>query len=375
MAFVAETDVLTDLHETVSAYERAVERVEDLGEDDLERLADEHDRARRIVESYGDRAVGTGDFEAYVRLQEKIAALVESLPEDLPGRDHFEAIDETLDRRTLRERDLETVRDHLERAGKLAEHRRERERAADELVDARNRARRRIDELDERIGELERLQSLGDADLDAPVEELRNPIERYDDAVTAAFERARRDEPSRSVIERVATATAYPLVDVEAPPEDLRTYLQTHPAGDEPITTLLEYAEYSRSKLSHHVDDPATLKREIATRRTYLDDLDADPLTIGWPPPAAETLWWKTREIRSVAARFADDETLAALRDVRRLAKLDDYDRLQTAAAARVELRDDQRERLAGGEVAEELARRREERGAIASALEEAPDP
>jgi DNA repair exonuclease SbcCD ATPase subunit len=375
MATVAETDAITDLRQAVSAYERAVERVEELGEDDLERLSDAHERARRIVESYGERAVGTGDFEAYVRLQEEIAALVESMPDDRSGREHFEAIEETLDRRTLRQRDLETVREHLDRVQDLVERLEERETAASELLDARKRARRRIEELQERIEELQALQAIGDADLEAPVEELRQPIERYDDGITAAFDSARREESSRSVIDRVASAGAYPLVGFERPAEELETFLQDHPVGEEPVTTLLQYAEYSRSKLSHHVDDPARFKREIATQRTYLEELDAEPLTVGWPPPPAATLWWETRALRSVAARFADEETLAALREVRRLAKRDDYERIQTAATARVELRDDQRERLERGEVADELARRREEREAVASVLTDAPDP
>jgi DNA repair exonuclease SbcCD ATPase subunit len=375
MASLAETDPVADLREAVLAYERARERVDEHGEADLERLADAHQNAHRTVESYGERAVGTGDFEAYVRLQEEVASIVESLPEDLPGREHFEAIDDTLDRRTLRERDLETVRDHLERANELAARLEERETAARELVEARNRARQHAEDLDERIAELERLQNLGEADLDAPVAELREPIERYDDAIAAAFARSRRDEPARTVIDRVATAAAYPLVDITEPPDELQRYLQTYAAGSEPIATLLEYAEYSRSKLAHHVDDPATLKREIATRRTYLEELDAEALTVGWPPPPAERLWWETREIRSVAARFADDETLAALRDVRRLAKREDYDRLRRAAAARVDLSEEQRERLADGEVAEELSRRREERESVETALGDAPNP
>jgi len=78
---VAETEPTSDLRDAVSAYERAVDRVDEHGEHDLEQLADAHDRARRTVESYGERAVGTGDFEAYVRLQEEVGALVESLPE------------------------------------------------------------------------------------------------------------------------------------------------------------------------------------------------------------------------------------------------------------------------------------------------------
>ncbi len=130
----------------------------------------------------------------------------------------------------------------------------------------------------------------------------------------------------------------YPFVGYDRPPEDLREYVVESSDGEYTIPELLEYADYSRSKLSHYVEDADVLKRRVATQQTYLDGIDAEALTIEWPPDEAEVLCRRTREIRPFVARVADEETVAALRTVRLLTYDDEYDRLQTAAQAVAQL-------------------------------------
>jgi hypothetical protein len=361
------------LRDAAAAYEQACERVAAVGEDDIERVREAHRRATDVLATYGDRALGTGNFEAYVKLEAKFATVVEGLPEDLPRRGAFEDALETLDRRRLREQDLDGARDHLDRAAEIADRLDERETARETYQARRTAANDRLDDIATRLDDLDRIERLGAADLDAPVEQLRDPIERYNDAVREAFDEYYRTASARDVLAVLATAEQYPLVGYRPPPDELQEYVETHAAGSEPIPTLLEYAEYSPSKLAHHVEDGGALKRTIATRRTYLDGLDAGPLTVAWPPPSAERLWWETRSYRAIVGRFADSATVGALRAVRRLATRDDYAALRDSAVARAELTDDQRRRIQSGALEEERAELEAERERLREALDDDP--
>jgi len=341
------------------------------GREQLERVAEALRSVDQLFSQYEERATGTGDFEAYVRFQEEVATLVEGLDDDVPKREAFEDALEAVEKRRLSESDFRAARRALEPARDLSEVRERLREARETFEDAWRRATGRLSDVEEAIAARERLLELGNADLDAPVEELREPIEAYDDAVTTAFATFRREASAREVLEVLSAASSYPLVDVRAPPDDLQAYVCEHDAGDETIPDLLAYAEYSHSKLDHYVDDPNALQAAVGTRRTYLDRLDGSGFAIGWPPPEAGTLKFRTRELLSVLTRFAGEETSVLLQSVRELAWRDDYDRLRTAAVALDELGPTEREKLASGAVAEELEGLRSEREAIEDALDD----
>ncbi|WP_121820150.1 DUF7118 family protein [Halostella salina] len=368
------SDRAAELAEADEAVHEAEAAVVEVGTDAVETVADAHGELTDLLERYEDSATGTGDFKAYVEFQDAVAELVEGLPDDLPNRDAFESALEILDQRRLSEDDFAAAREALAPAAETARLLDERDRAVAEYREARKAAARRKRTVEERIEELERLVELGDADLDAPVERLREPVEAYDDAVREAFREFRSEESAREVLELAVAAERYPLVDLDAPPEDLLAYVRESPAGEEPVPTLLDYADYSRSKLDHYVDDAAELKRRVATRETYLERFDAEPFTVGWPPPEADDLWWRSRELISLVSRFAPEAVVAKLREVRALTREDDYERLRTAAVARDQLGPDERERLAEGDVAAELDELRAERDALDEALTEYPD-
>ncbi|MFC4359611.1 hypothetical protein ACFO0N_16835 [Halobium salinum] len=363
--------LLADLREARTAAADAEDAVESVGESRLESVADAHGSAVSLLDRYEDRAVGSGDFEAYLEFQNRFLGLVEELPEDLPKREAFEAASDRLDRRRLRERDFEAAREHVADAEEVADRLDERERAREREYEAERRVEDRLDAVEERIGELERLVRLGDADLDAPVERLREPVEAYNDAVKESFAAFRREASARELFAFVETTAAYPLVDYRQPPAELAEYVAERDAGTESVTDLLDYADYSTSKLDHYVDDAAALKRRVAVHRTYLERLDAEPLVVSWPPPSAGELRYRARELVAVVGRFADEETVAKARALRDLAERDDYGRLRTAAEARTTLTETERERLERGAVARELDRRREERARLAGALAE----
>ncbi len=348
-------------------------RIDDHGEKAVEQAAEAYREASKLLANYVDRATGTGreEFKSYIELEGQFTTLVENLPEDLRHRGAFEDALEAIDKRRLKERDFERAEESLEPAAAFSELFDEREAAREELEDARKAARVRLRELDEEIDDCERLLELGDADLEAPVDRLRGPIETYNEAITEAFEEFYHDAAAREVFAVLERSEWYPLIDLASPPEDLEAYVAENPAGEYTIPELLEYAGYSNSKLSHYVADAGELKRNVATQRTYLEGIDAEPLTIAWPPVDAETLRYRIREIRPFADRIGDEDVVAALRDVRALTHDPDYDRLQRAAIAIAELTEDERNRLAAGAVEAELEDRRRERAAIEGALEE----
>jgi hypothetical protein len=363
------TDAAQRLRTAADELETARERVESAGEDRLRRARNIYRELHDLLDRYEDTATGSGNFKAYTEFEGAVASLTDDLDADLPGKETFEDVDDYLQQRRLSESDFETARERLQSVGDRVSLLAEWEQARERYADARRDARKRRDELDDRIADLESLQRLGEADLEAPVEQLREPIERYDEAVRASFREFRSNESARTVLAAVARADSFPLVEFQSPPGALLTYVEEYDAGTEPIPKLLEYADYSASKLDHYVDDTAELKRSVGTARTYLRNLDAEPLTIGWPPPPADHLPWRCREYRSVLSGFADESVVAKLRDVRALATQEEYTRLRESALARSELDETERERLASGDVATELQSLRAERDDIEETL------
>lgn len=362
-------DLVSDLESRARAREEAEKRVSEAGERRLQRLHEHYTDLMALFDRYEERATGDGDFKVFIEFQEEIATFVAELPEDLDHRDRFEEVDDILHQRRLTESDFQKARNRLEPVADLVERLDERERLGRRYEQARHDVAVRKRDLEERTEELQRLVSLGEADLDAPVEHLADPIETYNDAISETFETRKREDSAREMLAFVEMTSAYPLVPYRVPPEDLATYVTNSEAGTEPITTLLEYAEYSVSKLDHYVPDARQLKRNVATHQTYLRRLDSTPLEIAWPPPSAETLWWRCRELIAVVGRIAPEETVELLRTVRHLPRTREYDRLRESARARSELTDDERARLERGEVQAELEAVREARTTLENAL------
>jgi cell fate (sporulation/competence/biofilm development) regulator YlbF (YheA/YmcA/DUF963 family) len=367
------SDAAAELREACERLREYRERADE--REGLEEVADAYESVERVLDRWEERATDWDDFEGYVEFRDDLSETLSSIPEDVPESDAFLEADRHVKTKgvskSLDSGDFEAAREALSPAAEYAELRENLEAAETRYRKARQRARNRLRELDERIDDLERLVELGEADLEAPIEELRDPIERYDEAVRSDFAAFRRETPASTFLEWVEATAAYPLVEYERPPERLLEYVRESPADGASVTELLEYADYSASKLSHYVDDPDRLKSRVATNRTYLEGLSAEPLCIGWPPPTAERLRLRAEELVSVVGRFADEETVADLRAVGALTRRSDYDRLQTAAVARAELSDEERQRVASGDAAEELEAARDERRRIETALEE----
>ena len=375
----------TGSDDAVAELEAAADRLKRLREhppvdrEAVDPVADAHESVLEVLDRWEERATDWDDFRGYVEFRDDLSETLESIPEDVPESDAFLAADDHVKTggvsKSLTERDFEAAREALAPAREYAEYREDLEAARERYRSAYRAARRRRRELEERVDDLERVRRLGAADLEAPTERLRDPIADYNEAISEEFEAFRREAPAREFLGFVETAASYPLVGVREPPVELLAYVESAPAGGNVVPDLLEYAEYSKSKLDHYVEDATLLKRRIATNRTYLERLSAEPLRVSWPPPEAAELRYRTGELLSVVDRFADEGTAAALRTVRQRTRSGAYDRLRDAAAARSELTDEEREAIASGELAAELEAARTELERLDSALEahEAP--
>jgi hypothetical protein len=370
-------DLPARLADADAAYRETDERITEYGEETVERVADAYDRVTDLLAKYEGKATGTGreNFQKFVEFKAQIGSLVEDLSDDLPAKDAFEAAGDRFDKNRLNERDFEEGRADLESAAEIAGLLDDRQEALARYRSVRRKIRSAIADLRGEIAERERLVELGDADLDAPVEEIRDPIETYNETVSEAFAEFRSEASAREVLDFLATTEDYPLVEFRDPPENLREYVQHDETGTESITDLLKYARYSNSKLDHYVDDPGALKRAVATNETYLERLDADPLQLDWPPRPAADLRWRVSELVSVIARFAPEGVVADLRAVQSVVRDEEtFERLRTVAEAEAELSDAEREKVESGAVEAELAELRERKAELEDALAEYPE-
>jgi len=332
---VAEAgEAAATLRERYDGLRRIEERIADLGRERVEAAADAYRQAHRVIEQYGDDAVGSGDFAAYVQFEGEFANAVD-VDDDALAADAFAAADEAVDKKRLSERDIEAAREALEPAGEYVDLLADRDDALDDYRAARKAAREARKSLGTRVEELREVAAMADADLDADVDRLRDPVETYNEAVRQSFDDFYKSASARDVFAFLDRADATPFVDVDVPPTDLADYVAEYGAGDEPLPTLLEYADYSNSKLEHYVDDPGALRTAVAVHRTYIERLDGEPLTLDWPPAAGDELAYEIDELIPLVSRVADDETVATLRSVRDRTRDDEYERRRRAAEVR----------------------------------------
>lgn len=375
MAESVANDVLESLEAAHDDYQAVTADIESIGRDDLEELAEHIKQIDRLIEQFEDRATGTGDFGGYIAFRQQITTLVENASEDLPHRDALETVADIADQRRLSEQDFQDIRDTLADVRPTVDLLDAEEAARLAYRDARRAVGSRIDDLEEQLAHVAHLQSLANVDLDAPVEEIRDPINTYNRSVGSAFGSFYHDTPAAEVLNLFALTNRYPLVPMEAPPQRLNSYLEDHPEALT-VPDLLEYADYSTSKLDHYVQDPAALKTAVATDRTYLERLSADPFQIDWPPPPATVMRWLSRELVSVVGRFADETCLSHLHDVRDCARnTDRFDHLREVAVARATLDEAERQRIQSGAVEEEREDLRDRREQLETALESYPTP
>jgi len=351
----AAGEAAAELRERYDDLQRIEAEIDALGESRVETAADAFRAAHRVLDQYEDDAVGTGDFGSYVRFEGAFANAT-SVGDDALAAEAFAAADKAVNKRRLSERHFAAAREALEPAREYVELLESRDAADEERRAARKDAMDARDALADRLDRLREVAGMADADLEADVSRLREPIETYDEGVRSAFRAFKRGASARRVFTFLDRADASPFVDVDMPPADLREYVEDHEAGKESLTDLLEYADYSSSKLEHYVDDPGALRTAVAVHRTYIERLDGEPFTLGWPPAPGDELAYEIDELVPLVARFADDELVATLRSIRDLAREEEYASRRRAAEVRAAVDDDELALLETGEIDERIA-------------------
>jgi len=369
--------LLAELERAEAALGEVEADIEAEGEDAVERVAEAHDTLTDLLAEYESSATGTGreEFQSYVEFEAELEAFENDLATDVPIREAFEEACDRLDRRRLDDRDFERARDALEPATEVADLLDERATARERHREARDRIERRIGEIEDRIDDLEEVLAFADVDFEASPTPIREPIETYNEGVREAFRAFRSDATAREVLDLLGTAESYPLVSVPPVPERLDAHLREHPVGTETIPTLSEYADYSLSKLQHYVEDPQAFRSTVGANRTYLERLDAAPLTIDWPPPRAGVLKREIEELVPVVGRFAPEDVVGRLRAVRDAADDDRYPGLREVAVATEQLTGSERRRLRSGEIESTLSKLRDRRARLRDALAGSRDP
>lgn len=366
---MSESDPKRRLIDAYESHESARESVEEIGETELRRLERARKRVAELFSRYETRATGTGDFRGFIEFQSQFDDLVSSLPDDLTHRETFESVEDIFDKRRLNEGDFERARERIEPIDTEIERLDERESARERLREARLAVETRIEDRKERIAEYDRLLALSDIDFDAPVGDLRIPIDGYNNSVEAAFSEYLSTTSAREVVSFFDRTGWFPLVETPEIPADVRAYIESAEAGREPLPKLLEYADYSRSKLDHYVEDADALKRAIATQRTAIERIDTRAFTLEWPPRSAAELRFRLRELRRVIDRFAPEETIAHLREVETLSRDPEYERLRRAAETREILGEQERKRLKNGAIEKDRTQAIEEKERLEAAL------
>jgi hypothetical protein len=368
-------------HELIEAIERSEEeldrrqrRVEEYGESALAELTEGYESFSEVLDIYQDQVTGDdGDIQTIVEFQSEIDRVMSEIPDDVLHADIFEECDEYLQQKWFSDSDFEHVHDQLEPVADLAEWIGDRDEALEAYRKARRDIEARLRECEGEIDELERLADLSEADLAAPTERLEEPIREYNETAMEAFREFKRSASAREVVRFLDEMEAYPLVEFESPPQDVVEFIEENPTGEEPIATILDYADYSRSKLEHYVDEPNKLKHAIEGHRTYLETLDGEPLTIDWPPPTAEELTYRCRELTAAINRI-DSGVVERLREVEARPRETDYERLRRSAVVRQELSDEERERLQSRDIEADIAELRAEHDRLSEALAEYPE-
>ncbi|SNR45491.1 DUF7118 family protein [Halorubrum vacuolatum] len=348
-------EAAAELRERYDDLKRIEAEIDTLGESRVETAADAFRTAHRVLDQYEEDAVGTGDFGSYVRFEGAFSSAT-SVGDDALAADAFAAADETVNKRRLSERDFAAAREALEPAREYVDLLEERDAADEARRAARKEAMDARDALADRLERLRTVAEMADADLTVDVDRIREPIESYNEGVRSAFREFKREASARRVFALLDRADATPFVEVDVPPADLQEYVEEHEAGEESLTDLLEYADYSNSKLQHYVDDPGALRTAVAVHRTYLERLDGEPFTLGWPPAPGDELAYEIGELVPLVARFADDKLVATLRSVRDLAREEEYATLRRAAEVRAAVDDDELALLESGAIDERVA-------------------
>ena len=312
-------------------YRDTRERVREVGEERAERTRNVYRRIDDAFDEYREDATGHGEFRRFVEFQNTVIDIEESVEdEDIYRGDEIEDALSHLDANTLHDKhfrrareDLSGVRDFVETYERYVE-------LEDALRGELSDLEHRIDEVGREIREKEAsLEKAREAE-GVDVSPLREAVEGYNERVRDDFETFLREAPAVDVARLGERTHDAPLVD-DAPVERGTAESLARYVDDETVDRVLELADASDGKLSHYVDDPGGFRDAVP--RTFFETADGSRFELSYEREGVVRR--RAEELVSVVRRFADDETVTALRRVRDMAANGTYGEMRRALVAR----------------------------------------
>lgn len=323
-------DLDVALDEARSRLETATASVEAVGEDTARDTKRYYDRLVDLMDRYEESATGTGEFQEYVAFQDALADLLSDLDRaTVTDRAAFEDALDRFERRIIREKDFRRARADLEAVRDVAEAVETADRLRRRLANDRGRLSSRLRNLEHErsriVRHIDELESVSDVD----PEPLVTAVREYNDRVRDEFTTFREEAAAIEVARVGFKARLFPLAEV--PPirdEDAIEVLASSGLGSESVPTVLEYAGYSDSKLSHYVDRPRWLREHLPV--SWFETVNGDAFAIALDTDAG-VLCHRAPALAKVIEGFANPETIARLRRLRDMAVDGSYERMRRA--------------------------------------------
>lgn len=323
-------DLDLDLDDALARLDDAMTRISTVGETTARETRQFYDRLIGLMDRYEEPATGTGEFQEYVDFQEAVADLESDLETaDVTDRTSFEDAIARFERRIIREKDFRRARSDLDGVRDIVNAVERAEQIASRLANERGRLTSRLRDLRHERSRLESRIADLEAVADVDPTPLAAALDTYNEGVRADFEAFVAEASALGVARVGQKAATFPLAGVPPIRNDAAfDVLEEIGLGEESVPTVLEYAGYSDSKLSHYVDRPRAIRKNLPV--TWFETIDGDDFTIT-PDLSGAEVRHRAPALAKVIDAFASPETISHLRHLRDLAVSGEYERMQQA--------------------------------------------
>ncbi|MDY6765077.1 MAG: hypothetical protein SV377_05240 [Halobacteria archaeon] len=316
---------MVDVSETIQELKRARQRIEDIGLEKAKKTHDFYSELSETMDEYREDAVGTGDFETYVEFQGILDDMLERVKknqDEIHRPEDFERVIDDFEKRVIRESDFRHAESTLSDVRELSETIDRINEIEKELRYEKGKLERRKSELESRLKSIKRKIDTAKGVSDIDPSPLVSLIESYNSSVETDFEEFYNNAPAIKVARIGEKARDFPLADIKPLDKETVRILERTGMGRKTVSEVLEYADYSDSKLSHYIDKPEEFRRNVS--QTWFKLLSADDFKISVETPQ-NLIKHKVPELVRVVGEFGSDETVRKLREIHSIAERGEY--------------------------------------------------
>lgn len=319
--------------ESLDEYAELRETVREVGEERAEQTRELYRRIEDAFEEYRDDATGHGEFGKYVEFQNIVIAAEENLEEaEVYRSEDFERALSRLDARTLQDKHFQGARSDLTEVAEFVEKYDRYENLREELREELSELEKRTEELESRAEETEKRLEKAELAQEVDCSKLRETVEEYNEGVRGDFEGFVSEAPAVEVARLGEKTLDAPLVD-DAPIERGAADRLGRYVDDETVSRVLELADASDGKLSHYFEDPDGFRDAVP--RVFFETAEPEPFELSYETEGVVRR--RVPELVSLVGRFAEEETVAALRRVGDIARNGEYAEARNALLAEKE--------------------------------------